>query len=59
MDVALQFADESLKKDKSIVIEAIKQNGCALEHADESLKKDKSIVLQAVKSKWICIKVCR
>ena len=37
-------------KDKSFVLEAVKQDGCALEYADESFKKDKSIVLEAVKS---------
>ena len=36
-------------KDKSFVLETVKQNGVALEYADESLKKDKSIVLEAVK----------
>ena len=37
------------KKDKEIVLEAVRQNGCTLEHADDSLKKDKKIVLEAVK----------
>ncbi len=32
-------------KDKSFVLEAVKQDGIALEFADESFKKDKSIVL--------------
>ena len=31
-------------KDKSIVLEAVKQNGQALEYADESLKKDPDII---------------
>jgi len=46
---ALEYADESLKKDKEIVIEAVKQNGRALEFADLSLKKGKEIVMEAVK----------
>ncbi len=46
-------------KDKSIVLEAVKQDGIALEFADESLKKDKSIVLEAVKQDGHGIKVCR
>jgi hypothetical protein len=36
-------------KDKSFVLEMVKEDGIALEYADESLKKDKSIVLVAVK----------
>ena len=41
--------DDSLKKDKEIVLAAVKQDGGALEFADDSLKKDKKIVLAAVK----------
>jgi len=40
-----------LKKDKSIVLEAIKNYGGALEYADASLKKDRSIVIAAIKSR--------
>jgi len=36
-------------KDKSFVLEAVKENGHALEYANENLKKDKSIVIEAVK----------
>ena len=46
---ALEYADESLKKDKEIVMAAVKQDGYALQYADESLKKDREIVLAAVK----------
>ena len=46
---ALEYADESLKKDKEIVMAAVKQGGHALEYADESLKKNKEIVMAAVK----------
>jgi predicted RNA-binding protein (virulence factor B family) len=55
MGEALQYADKSLKKDKSIVLAAVKRSGRnahvghSLEYADKSLKKDKSIVLAAVK----------
>lgn len=45
----LQFADKSLKKDKSIVLEAVIQNGFSFEHADESLKKNKSFILAVLK----------
>ena len=39
---------ESLKKDKEVVLEAVKQHGGALQYANESLKKDKEVVLEAV-----------
>ena len=41
---------ENLKKDKEIVLIAVKENGINLEYADESLKKDREIVLAAVKN---------
>ena len=37
-----------MKKDKEVVLAAVKQHGEALEYADESLKKDKEVVLAAV-----------
>ena len=46
---SLEFADDSLKKDKEIVLEVVKKCGLALEFADSNLKKDKEIVLKAVK----------
>ena len=46
---SLQDADEKLKADKEIVLEAVKNDGTALEYADDSLKKDKEIVDAAVK----------
>ena len=46
---SLYIVPKEFYKDKSIVLEAVKQYGFALEYADESLKKDKSIVLEAVK----------
>jgi len=45
----LEYADESLKRDKEIVMEAVKDYGLALGWADNSLKRDKEIVLAAVK----------
>ena len=39
------------KKDKEIVLAAVKQDGRALEYADESLKKDREIALVAEKNK--------
>ena len=44
------FADDTLKKDKNIMLTAIKDNGDSLEHAHSSLKKDKDVVLAAIKS---------
>ena len=46
---ALEYADESLKKNKEIVMAAVKQDGRTLDYADESLKKNKDIVMAAVK----------
>ena len=37
-------------KDKSFVLETVKQNGVALEYADESLQKDPDIIQAAEKS---------
>ena len=42
--------DDSLKKDKEIVLAAVKQDGGALQYADDIFKKDKEIVLEAVKA---------
>jgi hypothetical protein len=42
---SLEYVDASFKKDKEIVLEAVKQAGeDALEFADKSLRKDKDIV---------------
>ena len=41
--------DDSFKKDKDFVIEALSINGCVLEFIDNSFKKDKEIVMQAIK----------
>jgi hypothetical protein len=35
--------------DREIVLEAVKQDGCALEYADDSFKADREVVLDAVK----------
>ena len=47
--VALQYADESLKKDREVVLAAVKQDGYAIMHADESLQKDREFLLAVVK----------
>jgi len=48
----LEYADESLKKDRDIFLEVVTYNGLAFEYADESLKKDRDIVLEAVKHNY-------
>ena len=47
----LQYADESLKKDKEIVLEAIKNDEAALEFAHDSLKNDPDILAIVNKDK--------
>ena len=44
---ALEYADESLKRDKAVVLAAVAQNRHALMYADESLKQDQEVVLAA------------
>ena len=46
---ALEYAGPKLKKDREIVLAAVKQQGYALKYADPELKKDREIVLAAVK----------
>ena len=46
---ALEYADESLKKDREVVMAAVKQSGYALGYADKSLRKDREFVMAAVK----------
>ena len=52
---AHELADDSLKKDKEIVLKLLKQDGDALQYADDSLKKDKEIVLEAVKQDGLAL----
>ncbi|MBC8225534.1 MAG: DUF4116 domain-containing protein, partial [Gammaproteobacteria bacterium] len=47
---ALQYADESLKKDREVALEAVKTAGRALEYADESFHKDREVVIAAANS---------
>jgi len=47
--MALQYADESLKRDRDIVLAAVKQNGFVCRYADKSLRRDSEFVLSAVK----------
>jgi hypothetical protein len=49
LDAEYESVPKEFYKDKSFVLEAVKQNGQALYYVDESLKKDKSFVLEVVK----------
>nr|NGX52886.1 hypothetical protein [Candidatus Anoxychlamydiales bacterium] len=46
-NLPLKYVPTDLKKNKEVVLAAVKQNGGALEYAHEDLKKDKEIVLAA------------
>jgi hypothetical protein len=47
---ALKWAGESFRKDKEVVMKAVKYDRNALQYADESFRKDKDVVLAAVKN---------
>ena len=46
----LKYADKSLRKDRQIVLVAVKRHGGALEYADKIFRKDRAVVLTAVKN---------
>ncbi len=48
--LALKYASDELKRDRTLVLEAVKQNGNALEAASYDLQGDKEIVQQAVRN---------
>ena len=49
------FANENLKSDREIVLEAVRNDGRALEYASEIFKSDRGIVLEAVMCNGISI----
>jgi hypothetical protein len=51
-----EYISEELKKDKEVVLAAVKQDGYALQYASEELKKDKEVVLAAVKQNGYALK---
>ena len=51
----LKFASDEIKKNKELVIAAVKQNGLMLEFAHNDLKDDKEVVLFAVLSQGIAL----
>ena len=56
---ALQFASETLRSDKEVVMEAVRQDGDALEFACETLRSDKEVVMEAVPEVWLCAASCQ
>jgi len=46
---ALEYADDSLKADREVVLEAVRQSGRALDHAADVLKEDRELVMEAVR----------
>ena len=49
LGIALEYADESLRADREVVLAAVKQDALSLEYADESLKADGEFMLMVVK----------
>tara|TARA_B110000263_G_C15267318_1_gene491752 strand:+ start:409 stop:1206 length:798 start_codon:yes stop_codon:yes gene_type:complete len=47
---ALQYASDTLKADREVVLEAVKNYGTAIRYASDSLKTDRELVLEAVKN---------
>ena len=54
--MALEYADNSLKKDNEVVMASVSQNGYALTFADDSLKKDREVVMASVKTNGNALK---
>jgi len=55
-NIDLKNASDTLKNDKDIVLEAIKNNGYSLEYASDRLKNDREIVLEAIKTDFWALK---
>ncbi len=51
----LKYVPADLKKNKEIVLAAVKKKGLTLQYAHEDLKKDREIVLAAVKQKGLAL----
>ena len=49
IDSGFEHADDSLKKNRNFILEAVKIDGYVIDHIDQKFKKDKEIVLQAIK----------
>ena len=46
---ALKYADEVLRRDRGVVIEALKEYGFALQSVDDSLRADHNVVMAIVR----------
>lgn len=55
-DIYISNFDENIRKDKEIVLIAVKANGTALEFVDKSMQDDKEVVLTAVKKRGNALK---
>lgn len=44
------YVDESFRKDRKVVLAAVKQNYNMFKYADESLRKDKKFILKCIKA---------
>merc|ERR1712070_376578 len=53
--MALKFASEELKNDRSVVLAAVMQRGTALMYASEEMKCDYYVVLDAVRNNKMAI----
>ena len=49
---ALKDASEDMKRDRDIVMTAVKQNGWSPQLASENLQRDREIVMAAVNQSW-------
>ena len=52
---ALEYADESLTRDKEVALAAVTQRGVVLRDVDESFKRDKDVVLGAVQNDCLAL----
>ena len=50
--MAIRFADSKLKRDRDIIIKALKEDGLALEELDEDLKRDIELVKIALENSY-------
>ena len=54
--IALQYEGE-LKRDREVVMEAVKKNWMALQFASEELKRDRLFIMEAVKKNWPALRL--
>jgi hypothetical protein len=52
--LAFEYASQTLRGDREIVMKAVKQWGLVLEHASDECKKDLDIVKEAIKQQECC-----